>query len=39
MAEDKIAEKREERMATAEELRNLAAIILKRTEEIEESGR
>ena len=39
MAKDKIAEKREERVEAAEELRNLATIILKRTEEIEESGR
>jgi len=39
MTEDKIVEKREERIATGEELRNLADIIMKRTAEIEEAGR
>jgi len=39
MVENDIAEKREERKATAEELRNLAKVIMERTKELEESGR
>ena len=39
MVDTKLVEKRTERKATAEELRNLAAVFAKRTAELEESGR
>jgi len=39
MVNNDITEKREERKATSEELRNLAGLLIKRSEAITEAGR